>query len=102
MTLSRPIQYQIMVDTIDSQYAVEIKKLIFPGYNNNEYIDGKLYMFFMVINKFTSTETRVLYGTYGNYRPVYYPTYIFSVMGQAFHMLHMVLICSGDMMNNNQ
>ena len=50
----------------------------------------------------TSTETRILYGTYGIYRPVCYRTHIFSVMGQACHMLHMGLIRTGVMMNNNQ
>ena len=52
--------------------------------------------------KSTSTETHVLNGTNGMYRPVCYRTHILSVMGQAWHMLHMGLIWLGDTMNNNK
>ena len=69
MPLSKPIQYQMIMDTFDSNYAVWIKKLIFPGYNNNKFIDGKMVMLLMVIKELTSTETCVLYGPYKIYRP---------------------------------
>ena len=38
MTLSKPIQYQIIMDTLDSHYDVEMRELIFLGYNNNKFI----------------------------------------------------------------
>ena len=31
MKISKPIQSQIMMDKFDSNYAVEMKELIFPG-----------------------------------------------------------------------
>ena len=102
MTLSKLIQYQIMIYAFDSHYDVEMKELIFPGYINNKFIDGYMVTLFMAINKLKIPETRVLYGTYGIYRPVCYRTHIFSVMGKAFHMPHTRLIFPGDMMNNNQ
>ena len=42
---------------------------------------------------FTSTETLILYGTYGIYRPICYRTHIFSIMEQVYHMVHMGWIC---------
>ena len=71
MALTKPIQYQIIMDTFYSCYAVKMKEIIFSGYNNNKFIDGKMVMLLMVIYKWTSTETCVLYGTYDIYRPVY-------------------------------
>ena len=35
---SKTIQYQIMMDKFDSQYAVKIKESMFPEYNNNKLI----------------------------------------------------------------
>ena len=32
-----------MVDTFDSQHAVEIKELIFPEYNKNKFIYGQMF-----------------------------------------------------------
>ena len=45
MTLSKPIQYQIIMDKFDTCYTVNTRELIFPGYNNNKLIDGKMVMF---------------------------------------------------------
>ena len=59
-----------MMDTFDSQYSVEMKELIFPGYNKNKVINGNMVILLRAIKKLTSTETRILYGTYGIYRPV--------------------------------
>ena len=42
---------------------------------------------------FTSTQTRILYGTYGIYRPICYCTHICSVMGKSYHVVHMGWIC---------
>ena len=53
MTLSKPIQSQIIMDTFDSHYAVEMREIFFPGYNNNRFIDGKMVMFLMEINNLT-------------------------------------------------
>ena len=59
-------------------------------------------MFVLVINKLTITETRVIYGTYGIYRPVCYRMHILSVTGQPYNMLHTVLIQGGINNNNNK
>ena len=37
--LSKPIQYQIMMDAFDTHYDVEMKWLMFPEYNKNKFID---------------------------------------------------------------
>ena len=37
--LSKPIQYQIMMDTFDTHYDVKMKELICPEYNENKFID---------------------------------------------------------------
>ena len=91
-----------MMDIFDYRHAAETKELIFTGYKNNKSIDKHMVMLLMAIKKLTSTETRVLYDTYGINRPVCYRTYIFSVRGQLCHMLHTGLILPGDMMNKNQ
>ena len=67
------------MDTFDSHYAVEIRELRFPGYNNNKSIDGKMVILLMEFKNITSTETRTLYGTYRFYRPVCNRTHIWSV-----------------------
>ena len=36
-------QYQIIMDTLDSHYDVEIKELIFTEYNNNKFIGVQIY-----------------------------------------------------------
>ena len=38
--------------------------------------------------KLTSTETRVLYGTYGVYSPICYHAHICTLMGHVYHMVH--------------
>ena len=68
------------MDNFDSHYCVEMKELIIPGYNNNTLIKWKMVMFLMAINNLASTETRVLYGAYGTYRPVCYHAHILSVI----------------------
>ena len=45
-------QYQIIMDTLDSHYAVEIKELIFTEYNNNKFIDVQIYYFLNGDNKY--------------------------------------------------
>ena len=57
MTLSKPIQYQMMVDKFDSHYFLEMKGLTFSGYNNKKFIDGQMVMLLIAINKLTNTET---------------------------------------------
>ena len=40
--LSKPIQYQKMIDTFDPHYDVEMKELIFHEYNKNKLIYGQM------------------------------------------------------------
>ena len=49
MTLAKPTQYKIIMNTFDSHYAVEIKELIFSVYNNNKPINGQKDMFLMAV-----------------------------------------------------
>ena len=42
-------QYHIMMDPFDSHYAVEIKELIFPEYNENRPISVHMVMFLVEI-----------------------------------------------------
>ena len=42
MTLSKLIQYQIIMDAFDSFYFFLINELIFPEYNKNKFIDGQI------------------------------------------------------------
>ena len=102
MALSKPIKYQIVMDTFDSNYAVEMNELIFHGYNNHKLIDEQMVMLLMATKKWTITEICVLYGTFKVYRPACYRTNICSVMVQLCHMMHTGFICPGDTNNNNQ
>ena len=42
MTLSKPIQSQILIDKFDYHSSMETKEIIFPEYNNNKLIDGPM------------------------------------------------------------
>ena len=38
----KPIQSQMMIYIFDPHYDVETKELLFPEYNMNKFIDGKM------------------------------------------------------------
>ena len=57
--------------------ATHVDDFIISANNSSKYMHG----------------IEMLYGTYGTYRPVYECTHIFSVMGKAYHMVHMGWIC---------